>query len=118
MDADEEPPFPDADRLPRGEASRVPPSTWVGVAVIGAILFALGIWTPAWRGIPGGTNGLNLVAAAGGAVLLIVGVTLGWRGRDAGHSTPIDEMAGVEVFRPPPPSRVRVAEPTVDEDER
>jgi len=117
MDADEEPLVLGDDRPPRTEPSRVPPSTWVGVAVIGVILVGLGIWLPAWKGVPDGAGGLNLLAAAGGAVLFIVGVTLAWRGRLALRPTPVEQMPGVEVFRPPTASRVRVAESIADEDE-
>jgi len=118
MDADGETPVMAEDRPPSGGPSRVPPSTWVGVAVIGVVLLGLGVWLPAWRGVPDGSGGLNLVSAAGGAVLFIVGITLAWRGRAAQPTTPIDQMAGVEVFRPPPTSRVRVVEPIADEDDR
>jgi hypothetical protein len=118
MDADEEPPVMGEAGAAREEPSRVPASTWVGVAVIGAVLLGLGAWLPAWKGIPGGSSGLNLVVAAGGAVLLIVGINLAWRGRVRARSTSGDVMDGVEVFRPPPTSRVRVVEPVADEDDR
>jgi hypothetical protein len=117
MDGDDATPVPPDGLPPPGGPSRVPPSTWVGVAVIGAILFGVGIWIPAWRGIPGAAGGLNLLAAAGGAVLLIVGITLAVRGTNARRPTSVEQLPGVEFFRPPTASRVRVAEPAPDEDE-
>jgi hypothetical protein len=117
MDDEGETPVDDEGR-PRDDGSRVPPSTWVGVAVIGAILFGVGVWMPAWRGIPDGANGIALVAAAGGAVLFIVGVTLAWRGYQDRQPVAITDLPGVEVFRPPTTSRIPVAEPAADDDER
>ncbi|MGA8274700.1 MAG: hypothetical protein WB852_00150, partial [Thermoplasmata archaeon] len=58
--------------------ARFPVSTWVGVAVVGVVLFVLGIWLPAWRGVPGGV-GLNYVAAAAGAVMFVAGLTFAAR---------------------------------------
>jgi hypothetical protein len=92
----------------------LPASTWYGVAAIGVILFVLGIWLPAWKGVPGGI-GLNYVVAAAGGVLFIAGLTLAARARSAARPTPVVEMAGVEVYRPGTRPRIEPAEPDEDQ---
>jgi len=96
--------------------SRFPVSTWVGVAGIGVIVFLLGIWRPAWQGVPGGV-GLSYVAAAAGGVLFIAGLTLAFWVRERERTTPVEELPGVEVFRPGPDERAVPTEPVPDEDQ-
>ncbi len=86
-------------------------STWYGLAVVGAILFGLGIWTPAWRGIDGASVLQIVVAAAGGAVF-VVGAIFGSRASRPARRASIEAFPGVEVYRPttggpvaPPPGR-------------
>ncbi|HXQ48297.1 MAG TPA: hypothetical protein VN842_00755 [Thermoplasmata archaeon] len=98
-------------------AARVPPATWVGVAVIGVALFLLGIWVPAWRGVPG-EGSLNLLAAAAGGVLFIVGVTYAWQGHRRTRSPAVAEFPGVEIFTPPTLGEGRSTEPTPAEEWR
>jgi hypothetical protein len=98
-------------------ASRVPAATWVGVAVIGVALFLLGIWLPAWRGVVGAGT-LNLVVAAAGGVLFLVGVTFAWQGYVRTRPTPAEVMPGVEVFSPPARARIQTADTTPDEEPR
>jgi hypothetical protein len=100
---------------PAGVEARLPASTWVGLAVVGTVLFVLGIWLPAWRGVPGGV-GLNYVAAAAGAVLLVVGLTFASRVRARARPDPIEELPGVEVFRPA--TKRRVVEATESDEDR
>jgi hypothetical protein len=90
---------------------RLPGSNWVGVAVLGIALFGLGIWEPAWRGVPGGSDGLNYVAAAAGAVLAVVGFTYAARRRAADRGTAVADLPGVEFFSPPTHAAVEPAEP-------
>ncbi|MCI4364969.1 MAG: hypothetical protein L3K10_02760 [Thermoplasmata archaeon] len=117
MDGDEGDPEVDPTRG-RGpdRASAVPASTWLGVAVIGAAVFVLGIWMPAWRGVPFGVL-LSYLAAIGGAVLFIAGLTLAERARHRPRPTPVVEMPGVEVYHPPARGRVASTEPALDEDQ-
>ncbi|MEM0128731.1 MAG: hypothetical protein QXG65_00990 [Thermoplasmata archaeon] len=73
-------------------------SSWAGVGVLGILAFALGIWTPAWAGVPGG-GWLSLVTAAVGGILVVVGFTYAWRARPP-RPVPVEEMPGVEVYDP------------------
>jgi hypothetical protein len=115
MGADDDRPVSNA--APRGAEAppRVAPSTWVGVALIGAALFGFGIWTPAWRTLPYGLA-LSYVAAAGGAVLFIAGLTFAESARRRGPATSIEDLPGVEVYRPPRKALVHPAETGPDED--
>jgi hypothetical protein len=99
MDGEGETPVTTGGAPPPGVWTRLPASSWAGVAIVGAILFVLGIWLPAWRDVPGGV-GLNYVAAAAGAVMMVVGVTFAVRARESGRPTPVEAIPGVEVFRP------------------
>jgi hypothetical protein len=112
---DDEPPEHPTPRATGGPPA-VAPSTWVGVAVIGAALFGFGVWTPAWRGVPDGLL-LSYAAAAGGAALFIAGLTFAESSRRRGRPTPVEEIPGVEVYRPPRKEFVRPSEPTPDEDQ-
>jgi hypothetical protein len=82
-----------------GQPAPLPASTWVGVAVVGALLFVLGIWKPAWQGVPNGAD-LSLLPSIAGGVLFVVGLTFAVRARRVIPTTPIEEMPGVEVYRP------------------
>ncbi|MGI0139888.1 MAG: hypothetical protein ACREBT_01870 [Thermoplasmata archaeon] len=85
---------------PGPSASAVGAAGWAVVGVIGLLLLALGVWTPAWQGVAGGAYASLGVAALGGA-LVVIGFTFAWRSR-APPRVPIEEMAGVEVFHPAP----------------
>jgi hypothetical protein len=59
--------------------------------------------------------GLNYVAAAAGGVMFVAGLTFAFRLRQRERPTPIEEIPGVEVFRPGPNRRVDPAEPDEDQ---
>jgi hypothetical protein len=78
-------------------------SAWYTLAAVGFLLFGLGIWTPAWKGVAYGVE-LGLLVAVLGGVVVIVGLTYGWRAQVAARRTPIERMPGVEIFTPPAPA--------------
>ncbi|MCI4372598.1 MAG: hypothetical protein L3K02_03010 [Thermoplasmata archaeon] len=103
------------DPPPEEFSSRVLGSTWVGVAVLGVALFLLGIWTPAWHHVSGGST-LELIVAAAGGGLFLVGATYAWRAYEKTQSAGPTLMPGVELFTPPTLGRVTPPEPPSDEE--
>ncbi len=85
---------------PPPAAARLTPGTWSAVAVLGAVVFVLGIWTPVWHGVRYGYPVSLLVAGLGG-VLFIVGLTYAWQGYQRTRPRSALEMPGVELFHPP-----------------
>jgi hypothetical protein len=102
---------------PPEPSARLPPSTWVAVAVLGVAMFLLGIWVPAWRGVPGAGT-LNLLVAGAGGAVFVIGATYAYQGYRRSRPTPLEEMPGVEVFSPSTVARGSAAEPTLDEEPR
>ena len=115
MDGEGKTPVTAGEAPPPGLWTRLPASTWAGVAVIGVVLFALGIWLPAWRDVAGGV-GINYVAAAAGGALFVFGITFAVRARQDAQPRPVEEIPGVEVFRPSTVGRATPVEPTSDEE--
>ncbi len=79
-----------------------PASMWLGVGVTGVLVFALGIFRPAWSGVIG-APWIEVTLAVVGGIL----ATVGWTryGRSRTHPSratdrPVLSMPGVEVFRP------------------
>jgi hypothetical protein len=55
-------------------------STWLAVGILGILLFAVGIWEPAWAGLPAGPY-IEVALAAVGGSLAVVGWTYFGRAR-------------------------------------
>jgi hypothetical protein len=72
----------------------LPASTAVGLAVLGALLFVIAIYSPLWRSVPDALLAQDALAAAG-AVLFVAGSTWAWR----------SHAAEKEAGRRPPPLR-------------
>lgn len=91
----------DAQRTGRPPSSSA--STWFGLAAVGALLFGLGIWIPSWRGVPYAPE-LEVLFAAAGGILFVVGATYAVQAQRASRRLPIEEIPGVSVFRPDAPA--------------
>jgi hypothetical protein len=78
-----------------------PKSTrWFATGAVGLLLLVLGVWKPAWSGVPAGVV-LGLVCAVAGGVLVVVGFTVGWREREAERRRgSLEDLPGVELFDP------------------
>ena len=79
-------------------------SAWIGVGILGALVFVVGVYVPALRGVPYSREIGYGLAAAGGA-LVVLGFTLASRARDAVRSRPptelpLESLPGVEVYAP------------------
>lgn len=90
---------PGAGGRPARRADGPSASTWYGLAVVGGVVFGFGIWTPAWRGVQG-AEFLQVGCAAAGGVLFMVGAIYGTRRRASTRPPSIEELPGVEVYRP------------------
>ncbi|HEV2450093.1 MAG TPA: hypothetical protein VGU43_06780 [Thermoplasmata archaeon] len=104
------PPTPWREKLRRS----VDPSVWVGIGAVGLVLFVIGVYIPALRGVPGAVWLRYLFAIAGG-MLGMLGFSFWWEGRQEpprassrarrrGASAPPAHPFGpsFEVYRPPP----------------
>ncbi len=92
--------WPPPPRAPPREERGVPSSTWLGIAVVGLLLFLVGIWIPVWRGIADGPYVGDAVAAAGG-VVFVAGFTYYSRARAAERRPRgLDALPGVELYDP------------------
>ena len=89
---------------PRGEP-RTAASTWFAVAVIGVLVFVVGVWKPAWSGVANGVA-ISYVFAILGGILCVVGLTYGYDALPPrARRSNIEGLPGVEVFRPDPPAQ-------------
>ncbi len=94
----------DGSRRPAPAGRRIAPSTWFAVAVIGILVFVVGIWKPAWAGVANGVYVSYLFAILGG-ILFIVGLSFGYDALPAKRRrSSIEGLPGVEVFQPGPAS--------------
>lgn len=112
----------DLDRL----RDRLPYTTWFGVGLFGALGFAVGLWQPAWRHVPGMPYVEWLVAAGAGAVAYL-GLSFGYDAREeerrdprkrplTGRAREISIAPSLEVYRPPPVSPPHESAPPAPED--
>jgi hypothetical protein len=102
---------------PEGFAARGSLATWVAVAVLGAAVFVVGIWEPAWSGVTDGGYLEVAVAAVGGA-LAYVGIACAAQAYRRAQPKPVERMPGVEFFTPPTLGHGAVAERQADEESR
>jgi hypothetical protein len=73
----------DADAVPApGRRSALSSSSWAGVGAVGIVLFAIGIYVPALRGVPDADVLRVLLAVAGGG-LAAWGLPRAWETRRA-----------------------------------
>lgn len=91
---------------PQRKSYPFPASTWLVVGVLGILLFGVGIWEPAWTGVPGGAY-LEIAMAAAGGSLLVLGFTYYSRARPSMSRVRWNELVDgktviVEDFRDPP----------------
>lgn len=80
-------------------------AVWVGIAVLGMIVFVLGAWEPYWRSVAYGTD-LSYGTIVLGAVLVVLGLTMANRAREHGRRIRADKAAflhqpGIELYTPP-----------------
>jgi len=100
--------------------ARRPPNrstAYLAVGIVGMLVFLVGVWEPAWTGVPGGVE-FGFGFAILGGVLVVAGFTSFWRNRNDRRRPPLDELfPGVEVYdpraepagaEPSPPSSDRV----------
>jgi hypothetical protein len=91
---------PGGARGPPGGPSSM--ASWMVLGVVGVLLFAVGVWNPAWKGVSYGVE-LGFLFDIVGAALLVLGFTFAYRAHTARRPTPIEELPGVTVFSPNAP---------------
>ncbi len=85
-------------------------SSWLGIAVVGAAVFFLGIYTPALKGFPY-TFGLEIALAVAGGALTVLGLSFWWDQREeerrfpprrllTGRAREVAIAPSLEVYRP------------------
>ncbi len=89
------------------------PNTWLVVGILGVLLFGVGVWQPAWAGIPAGPY-LEVAMAAVGGTLLVVGFTYYSRSRPSYRRVHLEDLADGKTvtvldFRPKGPLRSKAA---------
>ncbi|HTW76749.1 MAG TPA: PKD domain-containing protein [Thermoplasmata archaeon] len=87
----------------------LPATTYLGIGLVGIVLLALGIWTPALASVPDAEI-VRIVVAIAGGLLAVVGLGrwnvlrgLSGGGRRATEGDMKAAMPSIEFFRPPPP---------------
>jgi len=95
---------------------RLDASAWLGVGIVGALVFLLGIYQPAWRHVPYAADVEVVLAIAGGATATL-GLSFWWDQREDERAHPkrrplkgrAGEMVAIapslEIYRPGPVER-------------
>jgi hypothetical protein len=107
---DERPPTPLRERIRRS----LDASLWLGLGVVGVVLFVIGVYIPALAGLPGALW-LRYVFAVAGGMLAMLGFSFWWEGRQEPPRASRRTRKGAdadaamrpfgpsfEVYRPPP----------------
>jgi hypothetical protein len=107
---DERPPTPWRERI----RTSLDASAWLGLGVLGVILFVIGVYIPALAGLPDAVW-LRYVFAIAGGMLAMLGFSFWWEGHQepprpsrrtrkggAAAAAPNPFGPSFEVYRPPP----------------
>ena len=87
-------------------------TAWLGVGVVGAALFLLGVYRPALASLPGAVY-VEVLLAVGGGILLVLGLSFWWDQREderlhpkvrplSGRAAEVAIAPSFEVYHPPP----------------
>lgn len=106
--------------------SRLDASAWLGVGIVGALVFLAGVYQPAWRHVPYAAY-LEVVLAIAGGATATLGLSFWWDQREderahpkrpplQGRARDIAAIApSLEIYRPGPVERPAIDGESVDD---